>query len=75
MYTETEKTSFTFVHTKVAPPSHEFSYLSFLLLLCILAVTSRPSYLAWKGEEDWTQKTQTYTTEIFCIVKFWCEFF
>ena len=30
--------------------------------LCIVAVRSHHSYLAWKGEEHWTPKTQTYTT-------------
>ena len=29
---------------------------------CIVAVTSRSSYLARKGEEHWSKKTQTYTT-------------
>ena len=53
---------FTFVHTKVAPFSHQFRYISSLFLFCIFTVTSRPSYLAWKGEERRTQKTQTYTT-------------
>ena len=40
-----------------------------LILLTILsifllysALTSRPSYLAWKGEEHLIQKTQTYNT-------------
>ena len=67
MYTEREKSfpsPFTFDHTKVAPPSHLFGYLSSLFPSCILAVTSRPSYLAWKGEEHQTQKTQTYTSSL-----------
>ena len=65
MYTERDTTflpPFIFVHTKVTPPSYQCCYLSFLIPPCIVAVTSCPSYLAWKGEEHWTQKTQTYTT-------------
>ena len=45
-----------------APPPHHFCYLSSLFPSCILAVTSRPSYLGWKGEEHRTQKKQTHTT-------------
>ena len=59
MYTERE-TTFPFHFTFV--PSHQVRYLSFLCILCIVAVTSRPSYLAWKGKEHQTPKTQTYTT-------------
>ena len=49
MYTEREMTfpsPFTFVHSKVTPPSHQCRYLSFLFSLCIVAVTSSTSYLA-----------------------------
>ena len=60
MFTWKGRMTFSFsIHTKVAPPpppSHQFHDLSSLFPLCILAVTSHPSYLAWKGEEHRTQK-------------------
>ena len=63
MYTEWETTflsPFTFILTKVAPPSHQCCYFSYLFPSCIFTVTSFPNYLAWKGEEHRTQKTKTY---------------
>ena len=49
-------------------------YLSSLFPSCIVAVTSHPSYLAWKREEHRTQKTQTYTTAFVCDVMSQSEF-
>ena len=43
------------------------AYLSSLFPSCIVAVTSRPCYSAWKGEEHQTQKTQTYTSAMLAI--------
>ena len=34
------------------------------VLLHTVFVTSRPSCLAWKGEEHWIQKTQTLTIKV-----------
>ena len=36
-------------------------------------MTSHPGYLAGKGEEYQTQKTQTYNTDLFIIKELWEE--
>ena len=64
MYTERETTFpslFTFLHTYVAPPSHQFCYLSSQFPYYIYCDVTYQLFSLSLG----IQKTQTYTTLVF----------